>query len=82
MLTTSFKRPYVTLLLRKASMAVASVLSQRTVKYSIVMYSGQTIAALKGMQKVSLVLFFKLSGQIPFALLIHPCYMTHSNCIC
>lgn len=33
-------------------MAVATVLGQITEKYYIAMYSGQTIPALKGMQRV------------------------------
>jgi len=44
------------------------------------MYSSQTIAALKGMLWVVLVLDF-LSSQIPSVPLIHPCYVIHPNCI-
>lgn len=44
------------------------------------MYSSQTIAALKGMPWVVLVLDF-LSSQIPSVPLIHPCYVIHPNCI-
>lgn len=39
-------------------MAIATVLGPRTEKYYIAMYSGQTIPALKGVQRVVLVLDF------------------------
>lgn len=76
----------------KASVAIATVLGlkknlgkkknrkKKTEKYDITMYSSQTIAALKGMPWVVLVLDF-LSSQIPSVPLIHPCYVIHPNCI-
>lgn len=53
---------------------------KKTEKYNITMYSSQTIAAVKGMLWVVLVLDF-LSSQIPSVPLIHPCYVIHPNCI-
>lgn len=75
----------------KASVAIATVLGLKKTwgkkkteknpeKYDITMYSSQTIAALKGMPWVVLVLDF-LSSQIPSVPLIHPCYVIHPNCI-
>lgn len=54
--------------IRKASVAIAKVLGQRTEKYYIAMYSGETIPALKGMQWVVLVLDFYQAARSPLYL--------------